>query len=439
MNNHRLLTVLLVVTLVSGMVRTTAQSPVVVTLDSLFRIAEANSVQLRPSFAAEREAELGIAQARTHRLPDISTSLALSYIGDGFTTKRDFTDYQKAPIPHFGNTFTVNIEQPVYTGGAITSGIKLAELKLTSSRYETEMKRNDIRFRLTGFYLDIYKYMNLRSVVEKNIDYARKVLADMHIRYDQGTILRNDITRYELLVSNLELELIKTDNILDILNDNLSTISGMPPETVILPDTTILTRALPISNEVAWQSTADTSSPVLKLARSRVDICRKNEDVVRADRLPKVGIHAEWSTNGPVLVEVPPINRNLSYWYVGVGISYNLSSLFKTDKSIARNQAATTLAVDNLSATRESIEMAIRADYIRYIEAYEELKTQKKSVELANRNYDTVSARYSADMALITDLLDAANAKLDAERQLVNAQINIVYYYYKLLFTSGTI
>ena len=81
----------------------------------------------------------------------------------------------------------------------------------------------------------------------------------------------------------------------------------------------------------------------------------------------------------------------------------------------------------------------MRADYIKYLEAYEELKTQHKSVELATRNYRTTSTRYSADMALITDLLDAANAKLDAEQKLVNARIDIIYYYYKLLFTTGKI
>ena len=73
------------------------------------------------------------------------------------------------------------------------------------------------------------------------------------------------------------------------------------------------------------------------------------------------------------------------------------------------------------------------------MEAYEELKTQQKSVELAERNYLTTSTRYSEGMALITDMLDAANSKLDAEQMLVNAHINIIYYYYKLLFTSGRI
>ncbi len=36
-------------------------------------------------------------------------------------------------------------------------------------------------------------------------------------------------------------------------------------------------------------------------------------------------------------------------------------------------------------------------------------------------------------MALITDMLDAANSKLDAEQLLVNARINIIQNYYRLL------
>lgn len=83
--------------------------------------------------------------------------------------------------------------------------------------------------------------------------------------------------------------------------------------------------------------------------------------------------------------------------------------------------------------------LTVNSDYVRYLEAYEELKTRQKSVELAERNYHTTSTRYSADMALITDMLDAANARLDAEQQLVNARINIIYYYYKLLFITGKI
>ena len=275
--------------------------------------------------------------------------------------------------------------------------------------------------------------------MESNIGQARKVLAEMHARYEQGTALQNDITRYELLVSNLELQLIKIDNLLKILNSNLVVTAGLPEETVVAPDTTILARSLPVDGEGWWQAEAAAGAPSLRLARSGLDISRKAESLVKAERLPKIGLKAAWTIDGPILVEVPPINRNLSYWYVGVGVSYNLSSLFKSNKKLAASRAATQRAADELAACSENIELAVRADYISYLEAYEELKTQQKSVELAERNYRTTSTRYNADMALITDMLDAANSKLDAEQRLVNARINIIYYYYKLLFTSGKI
>lgn len=439
MNNQRLLTGLLSAVLLGAGVCAFGQNPSVTTLEQLFESAERNSAQLRPSFSAEEEANQEIRVARAGRLPDINASLSFSYIGDGFTTKRNFSDYQKAPIPHYGNALSLSVNQPVYTGGAITSGIQLAELKLTASRYATELQRDNVRFQLTGFYLDIYKYTNLRTVVENNIEQARKVLGEMQARYEQGVALQNDITRYELLVSNLELQLVKINNTIDILNNNLVTIAGLSDGTVIVPDSAILDKSLPSQSETSWQSEASVNSPMLKLAQSKVDISRKAEDLTKSERLPKIGLQAGWSIDGPILVEVPPINRNLSYWYVGVGVSYNLSSLFKTNKSLSRSRAATVHATDELVAARENTELAVRADYIRYLESYEELNTQQKSVELADRNYNTVFTRYSADMALITDMLDAANSKLDAEQQLVNARINIIYYYYKLLFTSGKI
>lgn len=439
MNNHRLLTGLLVVTLSGGAVRAVGQTAEVMSIETLFEIAETNSAQLRPSFAAEVEARRDISVARSGRLPDINASLSLSYIADGFTAKRDFSDYQKAPIPHLGTGMEVSIAQLLYTGGAVTNGIEMARQKSTAARYATKLQRDNIRFRLTGFYLDLYKYHNLRAVVENNLAQARKVLAEMEARHAQGVVLQNDITRYELLVSDLELQLIKIDNTLDILNRNLVVTAGLPGETVILPDTTILERSLPMAGEGWWQQEAASNSPSLQLARTGVDISRTAEALVKSERLPKIGLQAAWNLNGPILVEIPPINRNLSYWYVGVGVSYNLSSLFKSNKSLARSRAATLTAIDRLDATAESVSLEVRAEHIRYLEAYEELKTQQKSVELALRNYRTVATRYGAGMALITDMLDAANAQLDAEQRLVNARINIIYYYYKLLFISGKI
>ena len=373
MNNHRLLTGVLTALLLSGGVRAVGSNPEIITLEEIFQTAETSSVQLRPSLSAVEEARRDISVARSQRLPDIQASLSLSYIGDGFTAKRDLSDWQKAPIPHFGSGLSLNITQPVYTGGAITSTIDMAGLKTTAARYAADFERDNLRFRLAGFYLDLYKYANLRTVVENNIRTAEKMLAEMKARYEQGTALLNDITRYELLVSNLRLQLVKITNTLDIFNNNLVETAGLPAGTVVLPDSTILSRSLPVDGEGWWQDEATANSRAISLARTGVSISRKAEELVRSEKLPKIGLQAGFSVDGPILVEVPPINRTLGYWWVGVGVSYNIGSLYKSNRSLAKSRMATQVATERLDAESQRVQLSVHQDYIHYLEAYEEL------------------------------------------------------------------
>lgn len=396
-------------------------------------------MQLRPYYRAQDASIKEIAEAKSKRLPDISTSLSVSYIGDGFTTDRNFSDYQNAPNPHLGTGLAINIFQPIFTGGGISGQIALAEQKSMGTRYLIEMNRDQLRFRLTGYYLDIFKYRNLEAVVKSNLEAARKVLSQMEAKYSQGVALRNDITHYELLVSDLELNLSSIRNTLSILNENLVKTAGLPEGMTVLPDSTILSRSLPAESAESMIREADIHSPSISMAKNAIEISRTSERLARSETVPQIGLQAGWSINGPILIEVPPINRNYSYWYLGLGVSYNLSSLFKSNKTIARAKAETFTSKERLDATREEIELAIKSDHIRYLEAFTTLNSRKKAVELASSNYDIVATRFEADMALLTDLFDAANAKLDAQRQLEDAKINIIFYYYKLLFITGRI
>ena len=158
----------------------------------------------------------------------------------------------------------------------------------------------------------------------------------MEARFQQGTALQNDITRYELLISNLELQLIRIDNTLTIFNNNLVSITGLPAGTVIEPDTTILLRFLPKDSESHWQETAMDNSPGLQLAKNHVEFSRTGEKLAKSEMLPKIGLQAGWTIDGPILVEVPPINRNLSYWWIGLGVCYNISSIYKDNKSVKK-------------------------------------------------------------------------------------------------------
>lgn len=442
MNNYKLLIVLLCVALCgsrSAVAQETTDGCIRLGIEELFRLADENSKQLRPLESGIAEAEQGIRVANADKLPDINASLSFSYLGNGFTTDRDFSDFQSAPMPHFGNNFALEASQVVYAGGAITNGVRMAELQQQMAVREYEATRNSIHFLVMGYYLDLFKYRNLKSVFEKNIEQTKEVIKEMQAKQKEGIVLKNDITRYELLLSNLELSLTQIDNGISILNTNLTTTLGLRTNVEVLPDTTILSRVLPTSGVDYWTDNALTNSPSLKCAEIGIRINETQEKLVNADRLPHVALFAGYKMDGPITIEVPPIDRNFNYWYVGIGVSYNLSSLYKNNKARSKSRIATHRAKEEYTAATEQISLAINADYTKYVEAYRELQTQQKSVELANQNYDVIYNRYRNDIALITDMLDASNSKLAAEQQLVNAQINIIYYYYKLHHTSGTL
>jgi outer membrane protein TolC len=404
----------------------------------MFTLADQNSKSLRPNITGISEAREAVNVAKNARLPEIDASLSFSYLGDGYLLDRDFSNGMTAPIPHFGNNFSLEVSQVIYSGGAISSGIAIAKLQEENARLNLETNRNHIRFRLVGFYLDLFKQQNLLAVYEKNIEQTKQVLNDMQAKGKEGIVLQNDVTRYELLLANLELARTQIQNTITILNNNLTTILGLN-DVIIVPDTTIISQVLPIENKEYWTNTADANSPELKQRSLAVQMTEYQDKIIQSERLPKLALFAGNHFDGPITIEVPPINKNLNYWYVGVGVNYKLSSLYTTNKSARKSKFAIQRTKEQYDDAKEQSELAVKADYIKYLEAYEQVETRSIASLLANQNYAVVSNRYKNDMALITDMLDASNAKLSAEVQLANAQINIIFNYYKLLYISGTL
>lgn len=221
------------------------------------------------------------------------------------------------------------------------------------------------------------------------------MLADIKAKHTEGVALGNDVTRYELQLSNLELTYTQIRNVITILNNNLVTILGLPNGTSVEPDTTLVSRFMPLDDVGYWTGQALRHSLPLRQSKQQ-------EQVTRSDLLPKIAFFASNHFDGPITIEVPPIDKNFNYWYVGVGIKYNIASLYKSNKSLKRSRLATHRALQQYDDVKEQMELAVKADHVRYVEAHEQLHAQIKNVELANQNYVIVNNRYKNDMALIT-------------------------------------
>ena len=408
-------------------------------IDEMFRLADENSSSIKSYSTGKDAAAMALKSAKAQRLPDINASLSASYLGDGNLWDRDFSNGQTISMPHFGNNFALQASMTVYAGGAINSGIALAELGEQMATLDWQKNRQDIRFLLTGYYLNLFKLNNQAEVLEKNIELTKLVIKNMVARRKQGSALKNDITRYELQLENQKLQLTKVNDAKKIMNHQLVTTLHLPGGTEIVPDTTLLANNVVAGNEDEWQQKASTSNLSLQQSGLNVEMSRQKEKLERSELFPKIAIIAEEHLDGPITIEVPVLDNNFNYWFVGVGVKYNISSLFKSNKKVKQARLQTRRAMEEQTLAHEQVENAVQAAYTDYLTSFTELQTKTKKTELANQNYKVTDNRYRNDLALLTDMLDASNTKLDAELGLVNARIDVIYNYYKMKYLTHTL
>ena len=408
-------------------------------ISQLFEKIEDNNKELRTSKTGVEAANLGIESAKSKRLPDLDASLSFSYIGNALLTDRNFSNVHGLKSPHVGNNFALQAQQVVYAGGAINAGIKLAELGKLQAEVGVKLTRQQARFIALGQYLDLYKIDNRIRVYEKNIELTRQLIDDIKEKQKQGMALKNDITRYELQMESLKLGLTALHNNRSILNHQLCNTLDIDAGKQIIPDATIADKNYAKDDEAYWQSASLVSSPLMEQSNNAIRIAEQKEKIAKSDLLPKVAFVAADNFDGPILFELPPVDKNLNVWYVGVGVKYSLSSLFKSNKRIKQAAVETRQAKEAHAVQAEQLNNRVQAAYVQYQQTYIELETQKKSVELAQQNYEVMNARYLSQLALVTDMVDASNLKLNSELSEVDARINIVYAYYRMKYVAGEI
>lgn len=408
------------------------------TIGQMFELAEQNNSRIKAHTTAVKEAQAGIQVAKSAYLPSVDASVSVSYNGDGMILNRDFGYFMKAEIPQFGNNFAIEVSQVIYAGGAISNGVKMQELQAQMALLSANHNRQEVRFLIVGNYLELCKMDNQLQVFESHIKQTEKVLADMRIRHQQGTSLHNDITRYELQLQNLQFTRTQLANGRQILNNQLTLALGLPQTTFIETEETPIGN-LPERSSQAWEEEAQSSAFPIQMAGTVVRMNEYKKRLSHADRLPKVALFAMNNLTGPVTIEIPALDKNFNYWAVGLGVKYNIASLYKSNRKVKADKLAIRHANEEMQVAKEQTLLAIQAAHIKYREAFTQLDTKEKSVQLASQNYDVVNYRYENGLALITDLLDASAQKLDAQLQAVNARINILYNHYKLHYISGTL
>lgn len=406
------------------------------TLTDVFTRIENENQTMSMLRTAQEAAEEGIKSAKNARYPEINAELNVSYIGDCFLTDRNFSNYTKAPSPHFGNGFTLEAQQVVYAGGAVNAAVKMAEHEGHMSEAVISKSRQGLRLMAAGEYLDLFRTDNSIKVYKENIALTTKLIEEINARREQGLALAADVTRYELRLEMLKLDLVRLQNTREIMNYRLVNSLGLPDGTVI---SSILgdDEDMRDRSRQNWQEIAADASPEMKVSGIKADMALTRQKLVRSERLPKIAVVAYENLNGPITFEIPPIDKNLNIWYVGLGIRYNFSSLCKSGHKLKQAAIEVRQAEQAKNVTEENLRNDVQKAYADYMQSYVELETSEKSLQLADENYERIHDRYMEQLVLVTDMLDAFNMKLDAELGVSAANAEIQYRLCRLRYAAG--
>lgn len=406
------------------------------TLTDVFTRIENENQTMSMLRTAQEAAEEGIKSAKNARCPEINAELNVSYIGDSFLTDRNFSNYTKAPSPHFGNGFTLEAQQVVYAGGAVNAAVKMAEHEGHMSEAVISKSRQGLRLMAAGEYLDLFRTDNSIKVYKENIALTTKLIEEINARREQGLALAADVTRYELRLEMLKLDLVRLQNTREIMNYRLVNSLGLPEGTII---SSILGNEEDMRDRSRqnWQEIAADASPEMKVSGIKADMALTRQKLVRSERLPKIAVVAYENFNGPITFEIPPIDKNLNIWYVGLGIRYNFSSLYKSGHKLKQAAIEVRQAEQAKNVTEENLRNDVQKAYADYMQSYVELETREKSLQLAEENYERIHDRYMEQLVLVTDMLDAFNMKLDAELGVSAANAGIQYRLCCLRYAAG--
>lgn len=408
------------------------------TADEVMALALQNHQQLRLS---EKNIDISKQQtvvAKLQKLPTVTASTSQFYLGNALIIDKDFSNSTNVAMPHYGSSYGVQASQLIFKGGLVKKSIEMAGLREQLAALDLEKNQQDVKFLVLSNYLDVYKLKNQEQIFQNNKKLAQERLKNIQKFNQQGMVTRNEVIRGELAIKSLDQGILTLTNNKKILNYNLDIALGLPQETEINPTESLdgkeLARGADYYIEMAYQN-----NPQLKSANTNIAVAQKNIEIISTDKMPTLSGFGGYNMQRPITTRTPVLDMYSNTWQAGISLSYNIDNLYKTKERLKVGELQKAQAQDALTLTRQSIDMMVNAAYVKYQESIDQAKLMDDAQKLAEENYKITEAKYLNQLAVQAEMIDAQNQKLQAELDFVTAEINVLYQYYNLLKSTGSL
>ena len=408
------------------------------TVDEVAQLAIQNHQQLKVSAQNIDIAKQQTDITKLQKLPTITASTSQFYLGNAIAIDKDFSNSTTIQMPHYGSSYALQATQLIFKGGLVNKSIELAGLREQLSELDLDKNKQDVKFLVISNYLDIYKIINQEVVIENNKKLGLERLKNIQKFYQQGMITRNEVIRGELAIKNLDQGMLTLVNNRKILNYNLTIALGLNSDTQIIPIENLANKETGIGIEY-YLNLAHDSNPQMKSAKTNIAVADKNIEIIKTDKMPTLSGFGGYTLQRPITTRNPVLDMYSSGWQGGVSLSYNIDNLYKTKERVKLGEMQKNQANDAMTLVQQNLDMVVNAAFTKYQEAIQQTEILNDAKNLADENYKITEAKYLNQLAVQAEMIDAQIQKLQSELDLANAEINVLYQYYNLLKSTGTL
>jgi outer membrane protein len=404
----------------------------------------------------EEAVQLGLANSKVLKLSQSKIDQAVSQYNQtkdkALPTGNVSFGYNRAQIPYntlaFGtsdihlpksaNAFLgiASISETIFAGGRYKYAQESTRLLTSIAQLDAVRDKEQITYEIISQYYNLYKVLQSKKVVEQNLVTIDALIHQSQRFFEQGLVTKNDVLRFQLQRSNVELTGIDLESNRKIINYNLAILLGLPETTQLTIDEIPMAKRS-IGNLTDYIDSAMYNRQELRQLDLRNKYAETNIKTINAETKPTISASA-----GGYYVDVSgnPLPRSGNFITpvtLGVTAAWNFGALWTSKNKLAEARIQRDEVAINKSITTDNVKNEVNQNYQQYLTALNRVQLLQTSIEQAGENNNILSSKYKSNIASATDKADAETLLYQAQINLELAKADAGLAYYTLLKSTG--
>ncbi len=291
----------------------------------------------------------------------------------------------------------VQAVQPVFAGGQIVNGNKLAKVGQDVSRLQMQLSENEVEKTAEQYFWQLASLQEKMKTVEAVEALLNDIYKDVDVAVRAGVALRNDLLQVQLRQNDIASQKLKIRNGLSLMRMLLSQYCGLRDMSFVISYQT--DAVSPISSKQDHQQ-ALLGTAEYQLLGKQVEAADLQKKIAVGQNLPSVAVGAGFNYHN--LLE-----NDRSFGMLFATVSVPISDWWGGSHAIKRKKIEQQQAQEQLADNAELLKIKMQSAWNSLEESYQQLQLAQRSIEQAEENLRLNRDYYNAGMSKMSDLLEA--------------------------------